>query len=112
MSVSPRYNNGLQRGRRHAATPPPFRGRRGAAGGAELGRAVVIPRLEVGVGVVRAQRKERSMSTLDIWTYRSETYMQRDLPGKTVEALDGLIGKIDEATDDVGSSYIVDLSDQ
>ena len=47
------------------------------------------------------------MSTLDIWTYRSETYMQRDLTGKTVEALDGLIGKIDEATYDVGSSYIV-----
>jgi hypothetical protein len=80
--------------------------------------------LEVGVGVLTIEEaatrilllqidkrdlteRSESMSTLDIWTYRSETYMQRDLSGKSVEALDGSIGKIDEATDDVGASYIV-----
>ena len=47
------------------------------------------------------------MSTLDIWTYRSETYTQRDLSGMSVEALDGSIGKVDETTNDVGASYIV-----
>jgi hypothetical protein len=46
------------------------------------------------------------MSTLDIWTYRA-THTQRDLGGMSVEAIDGSIGKIDEATDDVGASYIV-----
>lgn len=47
------------------------------------------------------------MSMLEIWTYRSAAYMQRDLSGMSVEALDGSIGKVDEATNDVGASYIV-----
>jgi hypothetical protein len=47
------------------------------------------------------------MSTLDIWTYRSETFTQHDLAGMSVEALDGSIGKIDETTNDVGASYLV-----
>jgi hypothetical protein len=47
------------------------------------------------------------MSTIDIWTYRSKTYTQRDLNGMSVEALDGSIGKIDDATNDAGGSFIV-----
>jgi hypothetical protein len=43
----------------------------------------------------------------DVWTYRDETVGDIDLTGYSVEAVDGGIGKIDEATYDVGASYIV-----
>ena len=44
----------------------------------------------------------------DIWTYRtSEPLGDIDVTGYSVEATDGGIGKIDEATYDVGSSYLV-----
>ena len=50
---------------------------------------------------------------VDMWTYRTDTETGVDvgrgvdLSGFSVEALDGSIGKIDEATYDDGSSYIV-----
>ena len=48
------------------------------------------------------------MSSADLWTYREETLTTgTDLAGYSVEATDGGIGKVDEATYDVGSSYIV-----
>jgi hypothetical protein len=47
------------------------------------------------------------MSTTDIWTYRDSAVGQGDMTGFKVEALDGDIGKVDEATNDVGGSYIV-----
>ena len=47
------------------------------------------------------------MTTIDIWTYRDETWQTADITGLHVEAVDGGIGKIDEATHDVGASYIV-----
>ena len=51
------------------------------------------------------------MSTqYDIWTYRIETTdpgMGTDVVGYSVEALDGGIGKVDEASDEVGASSIV-----
>jgi hypothetical protein len=43
----------------------------------------------------------------DIWTYREDTIGDVDLTGFSVEATDGGIGKVDEATYEVGSSYIV-----
>ena len=43
----------------------------------------------------------------EMWSYRDETIGDIDLTGYSVEAVDGGIGKIDEATYDVGSSYIV-----
>jgi len=43
----------------------------------------------------------------DLWTYREESWLGGDFTGYGVEALDGSIGKIDEATYDVGSGYIV-----
>ena len=44
----------------------------------------------------------------NIWTYPSNTMAQPlDVEGFDVGATDGDIGKIDEATYDVGSSYIV-----
>jgi hypothetical protein len=47
------------------------------------------------------------MATTDLWTYRDTGVSQRDLTGFSVEALDGSIGKVDNATFDVGSSFIV-----
>ena len=47
------------------------------------------------------------MTMSDIWTYRTNDWAGMDLTGFGVEALDGGIGKIDEATHDVGSSYLV-----
>jgi hypothetical protein len=47
-----------------------------------------------------------------LWTYRGESGLgdssaRRDVTGFGVEALDGTIGKVDEATYDVSSSYVV-----
>lgn len=47
------------------------------------------------------------MSTMEIWTYREQTWGTMNLAGYAVEAVDGGIGKIDEASNEVGASYIV-----
>jgi PRC-barrel domain protein len=58
-------------------------------------------------------KMERTYTTVELWTYRDVDAlgvdMTRgvDITGFEVEATDGSIGKIDEATYDVGSSYIV-----
>jgi hypothetical protein len=56
---------------------------------------------------------ERSHTTTDPWTYRDvdtlgvDATRGIDFVGFDVEATDGGIGKIDEATYDVGRSYVV-----
>ena len=47
------------------------------------------------------------MATSDVWTYRNQSVGGTDLTGFAVEALDGKIGKVDEATNEASSSYIV-----
>ena len=50
------------------------------------------------------------MQGADIWIFRAESGFgteTRDVAGYKVEATDGSIGKVDEATYDTGSSYIV-----
>jgi hypothetical protein len=47
------------------------------------------------------------MATADIWAYRETGWTQSDLTGYSVEAIDGSIGKIDEASNEVGNGYIV-----
>ena len=47
------------------------------------------------------------MASNQIWTYRDTALTQRNLAGLSVEAVDGSIGKVDEATNDVGASFIV-----
>jgi hypothetical protein len=47
------------------------------------------------------------VATTDIWTYRDQTWATGDLTGYSVEAIDGSIGKIDEASYDVGAGFIV-----
>ena len=39
--------------------------------------------------------------------YREASFGEMDLVGYTVEATDGKIGKIDEASNDVGASYVI-----
>jgi hypothetical protein len=49
------------------------------------------------------------MATADLWTYRDATWRGGALVGLTVEAVDGEIGKVDDATDDAhGSVMVVD----
>ena len=56
---------------------------------------------------------ERTTTTADIWTYGDQSTLGADLAagfdiaGYKVEAIDGGIGKIDQATYEVGSSYVV-----
>jgi len=47
------------------------------------------------------------MTTIEIWTYREHLFGTEDVVGFGVEALDGSIGKVDEATTDTRSSYLV-----
>jgi hypothetical protein len=47
------------------------------------------------------------MATSELWTHRAATAGSTDLTGFSVETLDGSIGKVDEATYDVGGSYVV-----
>jgi hypothetical protein len=47
------------------------------------------------------------MATTDLWTYRDSTWRGNAFVKFDVEATDGGIGKVDEATDDVGGSFIV-----
>ena len=44
---------------------------------------------------------------MELWTYNEDLKEITDLNGFDVAALDGDIGEIDDATYDVGSSYIV-----
>jgi hypothetical protein len=44
---------------------------------------------------------------MEIWTYRESFPANQNLEGFDVEAIDGSIGEVDDATNDVGSSYIV-----
>jgi hypothetical protein len=64
------------------------------------------------VTATQATQKEEAMSTgttryTGVWAYRDPSYQQTDLTGFKIEATDGSIGKIDEATYEVGSDYIV-----
>ena len=43
----------------------------------------------------------------DLWSYREPTWSQAALTGFKVEATDGSIGKIDEASNEVGAGYLV-----
>ena len=44
------------------------------------------------------------MSSTDLWTHRDTNISTMNLEGYNIEAIDGSIGKIDEATNEVGSS--------
>lgn len=47
------------------------------------------------------------MASIEIWTFHDETLGQRNLAGLSVEAIDGSIGKVDDATNEAGGSFLV-----
>jgi hypothetical protein len=47
------------------------------------------------------------MSVVEIWTYRDSSHVSSDLVGYGVEAIDGHIGKVDQASNEVDLNYIV-----
>jgi hypothetical protein len=47
------------------------------------------------------------MATVEMWTYTIETPPNIDFTGFKVEAVDGDIGKVDDATNEVGGSFII-----
>jgi hypothetical protein len=47
------------------------------------------------------------MTVIEIWTFRNTAWSGTNLEGFKVEATDGEIGKVDEATYETGGSYIV-----
>ena len=50
----------------------------------------------------------QSRTMTDIWTFRDyESWANTDIVGFTVEAIDGEIGSIDQASYDVGRSWMV-----
>ena len=51
--------------------------------------------------------RDRSQVTTDIWTFSDTSLNAANLIGFSVEATDGGIGKIDEATGDVGRSQLI-----
>jgi hypothetical protein len=50
--------------------------------------------------------RERS-AVVDIWAYRETEWSAMDLIGFDVEASDGHVGTVDEATSEIGTSYLV-----
>jgi hypothetical protein len=48
-----------------------------------------------------------SMKASELWEYRQSTWTTSALEGFKVEATDGSIGKIDEASYEVGAGYLV-----
>jgi hypothetical protein len=47
------------------------------------------------------------MAIIEMWTFTTGTPQNLDLTGFKVEALDGSIGKVDEATHETGGSFVV-----
>ena len=47
------------------------------------------------------------MATVEMWTFTVDTAANINLNGFNVEAVDDEIGKVDEATNEVGGSFIV-----
>jgi hypothetical protein len=47
------------------------------------------------------------MTTTTLWRYDDPTWTEIDFVGYSVEALDGAIGKIAEASEEIGARYLV-----
>ena len=48
-----------------------------------------------------------TMTRWQPWSYRDGSWQNAQIEGYHIEALDGEIGKVDDATTDVGNSYLV-----
>src|SRR4051812_3703782 len=87
-------------------------GRHPSASRAETTRASLAGLTHASEGSRRSNERS-DMNAFDIWVYRLDTQVGddsmagRDLTGYRVEAVDGSIGKIDAASNDVGQSYVI-----
>jgi hypothetical protein len=54
-----------------------------------------------------AHRREVAMTNSNLWTYRDTLDVSGDVVGYNVEATDGSIGKIDEASTETSRRYLV-----
>jgi hypothetical protein len=52
-------------------------------------------------------RQNQGVTTVELWSFQDRSLNPTDLTGYSVEAIDGGIGKIDEATGDVGGSFVI-----
>jgi len=56
----------------------------------------------------RETGRKSDVAILDVWAFRTESaILGKQLIGFSVEATDGRIGKIDEATDEAGRSHLI-----
>jgi hypothetical protein len=53
------------------------------------------------------QDRSTTMTRWNAWDYRDQSWMGREIVGFEIEALDGSIGKVDEATQEAGGSYLI-----
>jgi hypothetical protein len=53
------------------------------------------------------QKMQSGVTTADLWTFQDQSLNAANLVGYSVEAIDGGIGKIDEATGEVGRSLLI-----
>ena len=55
-----------------------------------------------------ASREQNPMTNTDIWTYQAgDEWSSMDVTGYKVEATDGDIGKVDDASYEVGAGFVV-----
>jgi hypothetical protein len=47
------------------------------------------------------------MTAIEIWTFKETVTAPPEIEGYEVEAIDGSIGKVDEATNEIGGSYVI-----
>ena len=98
-------------GRFHSFTIPALLSNKPMNGDGGAPRVANIRRRWAGVSGASTTYHGGEMT--DEWTYRNQNQLGydptsgRDLTGYSVEALDGSIGKIDEANNDVGASYLI-----
>jgi hypothetical protein len=60
----------------------------------------------VGTGCL-VNDERSAMQVIELWTYGDASWGAADLSGFGVEAIDGSIGKVDEASNELGASWIV-----
>jgi hypothetical protein len=53
------------------------------------------------------QQRGTTTTRWNAWDYRDQDWSSRQLVGYEIEAIDGSIGKIDEATNEAGGSYVI-----
>jgi hypothetical protein len=52
-------------------------------------------------------QSDATATKVDIWGYADEAAAGRDLTGYSIEAIDGGIGKVDNANNETGASWLV-----